>query len=87
VRNFHASGGQIEGLNLSRWTFGVRLSELESCICNHQFVKLGGNISCILALGPQLTRLGLCFNGLEDPAVVDLQEWLSTVHKPQPVTT
>jgi hypothetical protein len=50
-------------------------------------VKFGGNVSCALAFGPQLARLGLMFNGLEDPALLDLQEWLRTVHKPQPVAT
>jgi hypothetical protein len=50
-------------------------------------VNLGGNVSGIIALGPQLARLGLCFNGLENPTVIDLQEWLSAVHKPQSIAT
>jgi hypothetical protein len=49
-------------------------------------VKLGGNISCVLAFGAELARLGLCFNGLEDPALLDLQEWLRSAHKFQTVS-
>jgi hypothetical protein len=42
--------------------------------------KLGGNVSAVLAFGPETVRLGLCWNGLEDPVVLNLQDWLRSVH-------
>jgi hypothetical protein len=38
--------------------------------------KLGGNISSVVAFSPESVRIGLCFNGYEDAAIVELQDWL-----------
>ena len=44
-------------------------------------VKLGGNISSVLAFGLEVVRVGLCWNGCEDPVILDLQSWLRSVQK------
>jgi hypothetical protein len=44
-------------------------------------VKLGGNLSSVLAFGLESVRIGLCWNGCEDPVILDLQDWLGSVHK------
>jgi len=46
--------------------------------------KLGGFVHSIAAFGPDMARLGLCWNGFEDPACLFLQDWLRKTHKFQP---
>jgi hypothetical protein len=45
--------------------------------------RLGGNLSSVLAFGPESVRIGLCWNGCEDPVILDLQDWLGAFHKSQ----
>jgi hypothetical protein len=70
---------------------GEQVPELLSYLCYEPpkdlslpiLVRLGGNVCCVLSFGPESTRGGLCFNGYEDPAIVDLQGWLRSAHKSQ----
>jgi hypothetical protein len=46
--------------------------------------KLGGFIHSVAAFVPDMVRLGLCWNGFEDPACLFLQDWLRKPRKFQP---
>jgi hypothetical protein len=48
--------------------------------------KLGGFVHSATGFGPDMVRLGLCWNGLEEPTCLFLQEWLKKTHKLQPAT-
>jgi hypothetical protein len=50
-------------------------------------VEVGGYLFSYIAFGPDLVRLGLCWNGFEDPACLFLQDWLRKTHKLQPAPT
>jgi hypothetical protein len=45
--------------------------------------RLGGFVHSIAAWGPDLMRLGLCWNGFENPACLFLQDWLRAAQKSQ----
>ena len=47
--------------------------------------KLGGFVHCVAAFGLDTARIGLCWNGFENPACLFLQDWLRAVRKPQPI--
>jgi hypothetical protein len=46
--------------------------------------KLGGFVYSVAAFGSDTARIGLCWNGFEDPACLFLQEWLRKNRKNQP---